>query len=367
MQEISTSSKTRRTPTHAPQRTPTFHATRRLILGYLACYPCLRAMDLAVALNRMVQLHHETPLDASNISRHLRHLAAEGVVEAVTDTRLAAPLWRLTRRGLAVVAQMSGEAAATLISLCKVTRPFMRRVMSGRANGLGRMVSIQRAVLGLCLHAPGGFAALDRGKRPGVAWHWMRAWQHRFLWRRQMITAHADAVILWQRTPRQYAGPVAFADSPTNATPVSQAPSNWHCAFVLLAAGQETPLNIRRSVERLVQYREATERLPVYGEFPPVLILLQHPHARERWREALSVVAQRERVPLLAGAMAVLPEGQTGIGDPWRLRWESLADGTRVMLAEVLGPLAREAWPAERLPGRLHGSRSRSLCPPRAG
>jgi DNA-binding MarR family transcriptional regulator len=356
---------------HARQRTPverakhcakqheseTLLATRRRILGYLACYPLLRSSDLAAALNRTTPVHPLLPPDASNMARHLRVLARAGLVEAVRHTGVKAALWRLTPRGKEVVAAMAekpiSEANAKafwLTSQQQVDRPgnvqHMRR--------LARLVLVQDIALGLCIHAPDGFAAADRGRRPGVAWHWMRDWQCRFVWRHRAITVRADAVLLWQRAPGQHAGLVELADA-SDAASASATLAVWHCAFVLVERVQETQTSIRRLVERLVQYRESSCRLPVYGEFPPVLIVVRHAHHRGWWKEAVRSVAERERVSPLTGAIARLPEEQAGCGDPWRLAWQSLADESRIALAAILLPLRREAWPAG-LSAHLHAA-----------
>jgi DNA-binding MarR family transcriptional regulator len=334
-------------------------ATRRRILGYLACYPLLRTSDLAAALNRTSYAHLHTSRDASNMARHLRELAQAGLVEAVRHAGVKAALWRLTRRGAALVATMTEPSESDAEAEGKASWFTSRQQVDRTGNvqhlrRLARLVLVQDIALGLCIHAPDGFANGDRGRRPGVAWHWMRDWQCRFVWRHRAVTAGADAVLLWQRTPGQHAGLVELADA-SDAASASATHAVWHCALVLVERAQETQASIQLRVERLIQYRESSERLSVYGEFPPVLVVLHHQHHRAWWNEAVRAVAGRERVSPLAGALALLPEDQAGCVDPWRLAWQSLADGSRIALADILVPLRREAWPAG-LSDHLHAA-----------
>jgi DNA-binding MarR family transcriptional regulator len=332
----------------------TLLSMRRRMLGYLACYPLLRTVDLAAALNRTPHPPLHTPPDSSNMARHLRALANVGLVEAVRHPAVKAALWRLTPHGMAVVAEMATSDAEGTTPWCTSRSQVDQLRSTRRMHQLARLVLVQAIALGFCIHAPDGFAAGDRGRRPGVAWHWMRDWQCRFGWRHRAVMARADAVLLWQRTPGQHAGAVELADAASQ----SGTHAVWQCSFVLVERAQETQRSIRRHVERLVHYRESSCRLSVYGEFPPVLIVVRHPHHRGWWREAVRSVAECERVSSLVGAIALLSEDQAGWGkwgDPWRLTWQSLADGSRIALADILLPIRRAAWPAG-LADHLHAA-----------
>jgi len=324
---------------------PALSTTPRLILGWLLCYPFQSTHDLALALGR----------DASVVAAHLRYLAARGFVESLAPAWLDGRLWSLTGAGLRLLGQVLGSDPLQLAKAWRVDRVARERTMAH----LFSIVPVERFVLDLCIHAPAGLAPIDSGRRPAVRWHWLRGWQHRFVSGQQTIPVQADAVVMWLCEPRGHSGSILLS---RRAAP-DQSSGIWQCALLLCERDLDDRESLRQRILRLLQYRESAERWATYQQFPPMLVLLKHPHHAERWHRELQALAQVYHTTPLAGAMAVLSVGRGDASDSWRLSWQNLTDGASARLCEVLTPVPQEAWPDGM---RDHIAATRSVMSPLA-
>ena len=102
-------------------------------------------------------------------------------------------------------------------------------------------------------------------------------------------------------------------------------------------------------LERLLCWRESTERWAHYQAMPPVLILAHSQRQAVWWHVCAEKAAARLRVDPPGGAIACLEE-HAGQPSPWQWTWRRLVSQEQVHLREILTPLPLDALPQDLRP-----------------
>ncbi|HVU69264.1 MAG TPA: replication-relaxation family protein [Ktedonobacteraceae bacterium] len=298
----------------ASRPTPDAAIDARLLI-WLARYPLQRAEDLVLGLARWGA--------RPTIYRHLTTLSAAGLVTSVSASwGGGAPLYLLSSAGVRWCRTTLGEDA--LADPPEALRRLLPR--------LPVLLPLQAFLNGALCHLAHGLA--DQGHPPAlVRWDWQRDYAHPFTFREQEVTLRADAAWTFGVQGQQAAG--------------QETPSWFVCLFFC------HPLTIARimtaRLERLLCWRESTERWAHYQAMPPVLILAHSQRQAVWWHVCAEKAAARLRVDPPGGAIACLEE-HAGQPSPWQWTWRRLVSQEQVHLREILTPLPLDALPQDLRP-----------------
>ncbi|MBV9227963.1 MAG: helix-turn-helix transcriptional regulator, partial [Chloroflexi bacterium] len=305
-----------------------FASVNSKLLHWLLRYPLQRVEDIVLALG----------VSPNTAYRHLAKLADEGLIEYVTPSlglRTTCRFYYLSNAGVLVAtAQVYAEAKA------------LARTWGADEHGLlhllprlPALVRLQNLVNSLVAHAP-AFLTLADGKRPNFTWHWLRDYQHSFLYHGQPMSYRADAALLLHSK--------ALARSPGARN------AEYYSALLLLDpgfVGYHDYRLITQKLKAVLCYRDNPESEHSSQQFPPVIVLVQTPHQREIWQRCAAEVAADLRTEPLTGAILSLPtHGLLNV--VWTSPWQKLATPVPCRLRDIFVPLSREALP----PGLLRQS-----------
>jgi len=289
------------------------------LLQWLLRNPFQRAEDLALA----------TGNSSATVYRHLKELHNTGLIERVMPPALGTgTCWlnHLSNLGLQVLAVHEQADAAELARIWRTDERCLLRLLPR----LSSLVTLQECINGLVVHAPEALA--HQGRWSEVRWHWMRDYSHRFPYREKLMRCTADAVLLLRVRAMTANG--------------MSAQEQWYSLFVLLDAEIADDTWLKQRLQRLLCYRESTERWPVYQHFPPVVVLVSTPRRMEHWQWSAMEAATALHVATLAGAIVCLPGKQHMASyNPWRLAWKTLETGGPCTLHHLLHSLPTEAIP----------------------
>ena len=290
------------------------------ILAWLLAYPASSARELAAAFT----------LHAATVYRALTRMQHAGLVQRLSGYGGEAR-FLLTPHGRARLSSLLSVDADHLArvwqrGLATPTRLVLRLMTIDRLHTFARQ---------FFQHAP--VAQARQGHAAVVRWHVVRDWRtQRAITERHAFSVQAHATLAWTvEDSRDFA-------SSALATLEQRFPMpQWHAAFVLLESGLCDRDLIAARLRTLLRYRASPERCQVASSFPPVLILVKNERQAEIWRRVTREVARSARGELLAGAIAILSEGE----NPWQWGWRDLATGASIRLTRLLAPLPEAALP----------------------
>jgi hypothetical protein len=201
---------------------------------------------------------------------------------------------------------------------------------------------LRRLLLDFFVAAP--LAQAIQGRPTHVRWHWLPDYRYVCQYRERPVTIHADAVFVWQCATVPVQGDASAA--PIATINDEMVFNNWYSAFVLLETGLADMALIRERVRRLLCYRESPERWSCYQTFPPVLVVVEHPHQVECWQRAVREASATLRVAAVHGAIAVFPAANQGRSvNPWRWQWRDLATAASCSLRHFFALREQRALP----------------------
>lgn len=282
------------------------------ILRWLHRYPFQRGQDLVVAL---------APWEKRGaVYFRIAELEEQHLIEACglggATARGGRLLYHLSPAGLQA-------CTAESLSLSEEREKLIR--LFPRMNVL---LLVQDLVNSL---VSGSSVALSRsGHAPSlVRWNWLRDYSHRFTphgQTEQTLNLRVEGVLaLCLRFPQD-------AQLPTNI---------WHTLLIWYCPLDDVRL-FRQRFDRLLRWRESTERQPIYSQMPPILILASNPHQAELWQLASVQVTARLRVEVPLGAVVSVSDHESPI-DGWRLPWKRLGTNAFCRLQELLQSLSAPA------------------------
>ena len=288
------------------------------LLHWLLRYPLQRADDLMVGVARWAS--------RATVYRHMHALEASGLLESVLPKTpgTGKRLYHLSNLGLHLLA----------VHLDSPVRQLARKWQADEVGllhflpRLPTLLVLQDVVNGLVDYAAD--AMTTQGRRPLlVRWNWQREVTHRFLYREQRMRFFADGVIaLCVRTQQSE----------------SSMQDQWYGLFMLSTELDDERL-MRLRLERLLCWRESTERWPSYQYMLPVLILANSQRQRDHWQRAVEATALKLRLDPLAGALACLPLGESTSVNPWLFNWRTLSTDESCHIQDLLKPLPSAAFP----------------------
>src|SRR5258708_39207003 len=90
----------------------------------------------------------------------------------------------------------------------------------------------------------------------------------------------------------------------------------WYGGFMLCTELDDERV-MRLRLERLLCWRESSERWSSYSQMLPVLILANSLRQRDHCQHAVETAALKLRVEPLMGALSCLPPAESGPMNPW--------------------------------------------------
>jgi len=288
------------------------------LLHWLLRYPLQRADDLEVGVARWAS--------RATVYRHVQALEARWLVESVLPKTpgTGKRLYHLSNLGLHLMARHVNRSAREIARGFQVHEVGLLRLLPR----LPTLFVLQEVVNGLVTYAAEAMAT--EGRRPKlVRWTWQRDVTHRFMYREHSMRFFADgAVALSIRTQQ---GESSVLDQ-------------WYGLFLLSMELDDERL-MCMLLERLLCWRECTERWSSYQHMLPVLILARSQRQRDHWQRAVEAMSLKLRLDPLAGALAFLPQTESICVNPWLLNWRTLATGVSCHLQDLLKPLPHVAFP----------------------
>jgi len=289
------------------------------LLDWLLHYPLQRADDLAVGVARWAS--------RATVYRHVQALEANGLVENVLPKTPGSGkrLYHLSNFGLHLLARHLERPARELARRWQADEAGLLRLLPR----LTTLLVLQEVVNGLVSHAADAMAT--QGRRPRlVRWNWQRDVTHRFLYREQRMRFFADSLIALCIRTQQDDGSVL---------------DKWYGLFMLSTELDDEWL-MRLRLERLLCWRECSERWPFYQHILSVLILANSPRQRDHWQRAVEATSLKLRLEPLAGALACLLRSESTSANPWLLNWRTLSTDVPCHLQDLLRPLPHAAFPS---------------------
>lgn len=204
------------------------------------------------------------------------------------------------------------------------------------------MARLRRLMLGIFDAAPREQAL--QGRPVDVRWHWIPDYRYVCRYRERPLTVYADAVLAWHCSAISQGKDTTAAPMATHSGFMLS--HHWYSAFVLLETGLSDMTMIRERLRRLLCYRECAERWLRYHAFPPLLVVVEHPHQMECWRRAAHEASAILRVAPIHGAIAVFRADDASMHEnPWRWHWHDLATSASCLLRQFLTPGESTALP----------------------
>ncbi len=290
------------------------------ILHWLLCYPFQRVEDIALMLH----------LTRSSVYHHLNKLLHYGCVEAITppslEVHVSCRLYHLGNIGLHLLAQRMQKDPARLAHEWQTDQAGLQRLLPR----LHSLTILHTCISSLFAYAPSAHLT-KQGRRSPIRWHWLRDYQHRFLYREHSQSCSADAVLAWNA----YDG-VGEHDK-----------EQWFSLCLLLDTGLSDTTLIRDRLRQLLYLRESAERWSVYHHFPVVLVLVPRIHQAEHWQRRMRELAIMMHVDGLVGAILAFPpmlkRKHGNITNIWTLSCQQLSTNAPCRLHDVLQPCPHEA------------------------
>lgn len=299
----------------------------RPVFHWLLRCPFLTTEDLAVFCG----------VSHSTMSRRLANLGAQGLIEWVATACLvhsgARRLYHLSNLGIHLLAATLQTDAKTLAHTwdCDENRLYQQ------LSQLAQILRVQTAVRGLLTYAPQAFG--EKGREASGTWHWVRNYRHSFSFRNHTQILKLDAAVTFHVTGMD-AGGFKRQERWTQK-------DDWYAALLLADTPVQDWRAAARTLDTLLSFRESPERWPIYGKFPPLLILADNVRHVERWQYLVRLCADRRQLPPLRGAIAVVPQPpRLSISvDSWHLPWHGLVTGIPCHLTQIIPKLSHAAVP----------------------
>lgn len=155
-----------------------------------------------------------------------------------------------------------------------------------------------------------------------MRWNWQRELTHRFLYREQRIRFFADGAVALYISTQQGEGNVF---------------DQWYGVFLLSTVLDDERL-MRLRLERLLCWRESSERWSYYQHMLPVLILARSQRQRDHWQRAVEAATLKLRLDPLVGALVCFSQKENPQVNPWLLNWRKLATDVPCYLQELFKP-----------------------------
>lgn len=286
------------------------------LLFWLLKHPYQRLSDASFGL----QVH------ASTIWRHLQTLTEQGRVEAVLTATSKQALYYLNADGIEYLANLIGGAdPAKLAWMWQANEGELLRLLPQ----LHSYIPLQEAVLRLIGDAPRQLA-YPGGYPAAIRWHWQRDYVHAFERKKKHLTFRADGAVVFRRRPLRQGGQEDGAEA-------------WYCFLFFVdpgLRGSEDLRLMRERLEKMLLWRESSERWSFYRAFPPLFILAPTAHQRDLWTHCAREAAAHLQVAPLRGACAMQEEDS-----PWRFLWHLLDGSGSVSLQSLADPLVPQAIP----------------------
>lgn len=282
---------------------------------------------LTMPLQRVEDLALMAGVSLRTAYRHLARLQPVGLVDTLSTGNLGRASCHLAYLTRAGVRALAGGDPADAHALARAWRCDLRDVARLLPRLPARIALLQTLppLLMAYRHAALGCGGTARKLRndqhaPGcwetptfLRWHWALDYHHAFTYRERAWRLAVDAILAVRA-----AGSLGYGDGRTPGRGVQQGrprasatetTAEWHAVWVLLDPGVGNASAFVARLSALVAYRESAARWPVYGQFPPVLIVTASPHRASIWRQAAREAALRLRADPLVGVIQVVPPG----------------------------------------------------------
>jgi DNA-binding MarR family transcriptional regulator len=289
------------------------------LLHWLLRYPLQRVEDLVVGVARWAS--------RATVYRRVQRLETSGLIESVLAKTpgTGKQLYYLSNSGLHLTARHLGTPARELARHWQADEAGLLRLLPR----LPTLLVLQELVNGLVTHAAD--AMTTQGRRPQlVRWNWQRDVRHHFRYREHAMRCFVDGALAL--CIRSYQGDGSTRDE-------------WYGLFILFTELDDERL-MRHRLERLLCWRESTERWSYYQHMLPVLILAHSSRQGEHWQRAVEVSALKLRLAPLVGALNTFSLSEYVQNNPWVLNWHTLSADISCHLQDMLRPLPRAAFPS---------------------
>jgi DNA-binding MarR family transcriptional regulator/DNA-binding CsgD family transcriptional regulator len=298
------------------------------LLFYLLKHPLQRSADLAWAMSAYAS--------AATVQRHLTLLEAQSFVEHVraSFSESRPHFYYLTTHGIEHLARLVGAVPEKLARMWSVNEAHLLRLLPR----LSTIVALNDFLKSLLMQAP-RMLAYPGGHPATIRWHWVLDYRYTFrAKKRHQQVIGADASLIFTRSQRLY-----------EIATDGQEQENEYYQFLLFIdpglVGNNDLRIIHQRLERVLLFRESSQRWSHYQAFPPVLMLTPTPHSRELWMRCARESAARLHVAPLQGAIAAQEQATSA----WILAWYSLTTVGPCHVQDLISPQTRAAV----LPGLL--------------
>ncbi len=266
--------------------------------------------------------------------RYVAQYEQAGMIESITPAlsiRDTCRLYYLSERGIQSVASHLRADPGALARFWGANERGLLRTLPR----LHSLITLQNFINRLVKEAPGALAHPD-GRRADLTWNWLLDYEHRFTYRGKTVSAHADAILLFQRTARDGAEESAC----------------YLPLWILLdtgLTGEHDGRLIRGRLEELLRLRESAEWREHYDRFPPMLVLVPTARQQALWQRcAREATASFRQITPLSGAISVISPDVSYLS-AWHLSWHDIATGAPVHIQKRLVQVTPDALPAHAL------------------
>jgi hypothetical protein len=196
---------------------------------------------------------------------------------------------------------------------------------------------LQESINSLVTHAGLAFAHQGHQARM-IGWSWLRDYEQTFAApREQALRFHVEGAL---------ALCLHVSQAETDALP-SHMVEQWYTVFVLHCPLDEVRL-MRMRLDRLLRWRESAERVSIYSQMPPLLILATTERQAEWWHQATMQATSHLRVDLPLGAITCLPRAEKPFPNLWNAAFRRLGTKEWCHLPELF-----HSWTAPSVPELL--------------
>ncbi len=275
--------------------------------------------------------------------RYVAQYEQAGLIESITPAlsiRDTCRLYYLSERGIQRVALPLRADPSALARFWGANERGLLRMLPR----LHSLITLQNFINRLVKEAPGALAPPD-GRRADLIWNWLLDYEHRFTYRGKTVSAHADAILVFQRT------------APDGAEERSCFLPLWILLDTGLTGEHDGRL-IRGRLEELLRLRESVEWREHYDRFPPILVLVPTARQQALWQRcAREAAASFRQVAPLSGAISIIAPDASYLS-AWHLSWHDIATGAPVHIQKQLIQVAPDALPVHALTPDPGASRS---------
>jgi hypothetical protein len=297
-------------------------ATHVRLLRWLRHYPFQRLEDLVVALLPWC--------GRTTVYTHLKDLERALFVEALSVPLCSGKvLYHLSPVGLTwYLANTQPEGTMCDVAALHEASTAERATLLRLLPRMPALLTLQTVINGL-VRGAADTLTLHGHRAQLVRWNWQRDVTHDFTSRGRQMRWFADGVGAFRlRYPAPEEGIEEY----------------WYHFFLLFTPLTHLPL-LRARLARLLCWREAAERWPVYTQMPPILVLATSARQAAWWHEATERVTHELGIASPLGVVASLSDLQARDASPWRCAWKHLGSQRACHLRDLFVPQDSSGFP----------------------